>query len=164
MLKSRCESCFLVLAECILATRSCSFTARTTIVLYCCNYKNFVVLCDLWNTSPELVIHYFLSEVSSLRTNCVQFYFCHHSLFPDWLFCLTVILLFLAYYWPGLFTWKWLFWKLAPKFSVTFSSRLMFKIQLHWNGRCSTVYPSQGMLFNHWMTVKCVTSSKHDDF
>jgi hypothetical protein len=97
---------------------------------------------------------HFLSEVSSLSTNCVQFYFCQHSSFPVWLFCLAAILLFLGYYWQGFFTWKWLSWKLAPKFSVTFSSRLIFKIQLHWKGCCSTVYLSRDMLFNHWMTAK----------
>jgi len=106
---------------------------------------------------------HFLSEVSNLSTNCIQFYLWQHSSFPVWLFCLASILLFLACYLPCLFTWKWLSWKLAPEFSVTFSSRLIFKIQLHWNRHSSTMYLSQCMLFSYWMTAKCITSSKRDE-
>jgi hypothetical protein len=164
ILKSRCGSCFLVLAECLLATGS--FSSQLELPLS----FTFAVIRILWTfvifeTHITWFSHsvHFLSEVSSLSMNWVQFYFCQHSSFPVRLFCLAVILLFLAYYSPGLFTWKWLSWKLAPKFCVTFSSRLIFKIQLHWNRCCSTVYLSRCMLFNHCMTVKSVTSSKCDD-
>jgi hypothetical protein len=67
------------------------------------------------------------------KTNLVQFLFCKHSSFPV---CVAVYqrsrcCQFIHQVVYNLSTRNWLFWKLAPKFSATFSSRLMFEIHLH---------------------------------